>query len=1178
MLIALVVPVAQSGKHICYVRSDTCSLSSATPCYEWSNVTECFNDCIKVCKTLSFAPGSYFLNTTLLATNDKSISFIGDSANTTSIVCLDQLSLFAAVNISTLLIMNINWINCGGTFEDITIPRFNMTLLLYNVMSAKIFNVVFNSSHGYALLSVTLQHKLKLSLLDVSIFDEGSLSHSEGIMILNLPLNVSAVNVLYFQSCFVLISNCKFYNLHSGTNVLKGYNSNSSSVYHAATAIGLVVRQQLLFRISNTTFANIISNNKPVVLISYLINKPTIVTIVNSTFSYINCIESSLLDIKALVKSRYLSLVHVLSFQNCKFIKTTASQLIQMHHYTAVCVIAPIKIKILFLKNLLCDNTVTSAMWRVQSSRGVMNTSVLIANCSFLTNHIGNLRFEDVNFLTLKGRNTFDGNIAEVLIYLPYSVKFSLQGSTTFSNNRVNTLVYLSKYLILHANYSLLNITNNQIMKMSDLTHHSFYLVNIIPDVLCPDVCAFQISHCVENITSLNTSIIFQNNTGYQGMIYGYPLNNCKWDLYCNQNHDVPPSDISVDINHYDQTNNNGIIDRDNGICYCTFDLDYLNDSINCDKAKIDTSIYPGQTISLPLTNTAFNSSVSVTSYNENGTSVCKSLDHNICFPSPQLGIVYETCSNLTYAIKSDSTDWCMLCLKTVTQSQDNRVYSFNITLQECPPGLVHYNGVCICDPELNSAVKELICNFDNTLIRPQYSWISAVRVAHNVIEIAYTNECYLDYCSKSITTNFNVSDPDVQCSGNRAGIACGRCAEGLSAVFGTSRCKRCTNMWLLLIPVLAVAGVLLVWLLFALNLTVVDGHIYGYILYVNILSLYSSRIFPSNYLIYFPLLMSNLDLGIELCFYDGMTNYATTWLQFIFPVYVISLVIALSFASKYSQTVERLTRKRVIPVIATLYLLAYNKMMFMIAKGLFSYRTIHYLRSTKTETYWAIYTQIPLFGLEFGLLFTFCVLLFLLLLLPTLVLFLFPKTLLKYKLVTKYLKPFMDAYLAPFKETHYNTLGAELVARAMVYGCETLRADYTALACAVITLLYLGYLNIQQPFKSWFNTLTYTMYLCNLGCVAILFVCYPISKPNLYIIAFNCLTAMGFAVFVGILLLHFLKYCTCRSASLKLFQRFIKCRTLSCFFLTPHDDSHEMEALNYAQYREDLLALDPNN
>ena len=144
-------------------------------------------------------------------------------------------------------------------------------------------------------------------------------------------------------------------------------------------------------------------------------------------------------------------------------------------------------------------------------------------------------------------------------------------------------------------------------------------------------------------------------------------------------------------------------------------------------------------------------------------------------------------------------------------------------------------------------------------------------------------------------------------------------------------------------------AGILLVWLLFKLNLTVVDGHIYGYIFYVNILSLYSLRIFPSNNI------LSNHDvkpdIGIEVCFYNGMTNYATIWLQFIFPVYVISLVIGLSIASRYSQRVERLTRKRVISVIATLYLLTYNKMMLITVKGLFAYWTIHYAFTVTKQT-----------------------------------------------------------------------------------------------------------------------------------------------------------------------------------------------------------------------------------
>ena len=137
-----------------------------------------------------------------------------------------------------------------------------------------------------------------------------------------------------------------------------------------------------------------------------------------------------------------------------------------------------------------------------------------------------------------------------------------------------------------------------------------------------------------------------------------------------------------------------------------------------------------------------FISSVSVTSYDEEGTSVCPSVyNNNTCSPPQQLNIVYETCTNLTYTIRSNSTDWCILCLKTVTQSQDNPVYSFNITLQKCPLGLVHYNGVCICDPRLSSDVKGLICNSNGTLTRPPYTWISLI---DNMTDVVYSTECYI--------------------------------------------------------------------------------------------------------------------------------------------------------------------------------------------------------------------------------------------------------------------------------------------------------------------------------------------------------------------------------------------------------------------------------------------------
>ena len=1195
----LVIPVIQSSKQTCYIKTAGCLPSIVAPCYDWLNVTENFGHCIKVCEVLLFSPGVYFLNATLTASNDRSVSFIGASATTTNIVCLEQPSLFAAINVGMLKIINISWTNCGGSLEDmhLTISRSYTTLLLHNVTSANIYNVVFNSSQGYALFGVNLQSKL--SLLNVSLLNTASLAHTDadycrGIMVINLPVSTSKAHHNQSQDCFILINHCKFYNMQifDNLNASKDYTNKYSSIHYVTAAIGLIFHQHVIINISNTLFVNLLSNNMPVVSILCLINKPTLITVVNSTFKNVNY-TSSLVEIKILVqhKDSCMYPLHI-SFQNCTFSHNSVTQLIQMTHVqsdTTASINASIKVEIHMSHSLFDTNKAISDIWDVSLNRNILNASVLIVDCTFLSNNVTEsaLKFKGIYSLALNGINTFVSNCAKVQIYLSCIERFSLQGNVTFSNNRVNVLIYLNDYTIIDVNYTSLNITNNQIAKVNDIMQqHKFYLIYMIPNVLNSEACAFKILQCVKNVTLLRTRTIFQNNVGYQGVINKFPLNSCKWYLYCNQHRTTLKLSFNIfkkfNFIYYDKSGGKfkNITDKEKGICYCEYNANYT--ITNCSRSKLGITIYPGQTIFLPLLTRGFNSSVgvTVTSYDEEGSSVCPPVYHNICFPAQQLNIVYETCTNLSFTVRSNSTDWCMLCLKTVTQSQDNPVYSFNITLQKCPLGLVHYNGVCICNPKLSSDVKNLMCNLDGTLTRPPYTWISAI---DNMTDVVYSTECYMDYCSESVIYNLNLSDPDAQCSYNRGGILCGRCAEGFSAVFGTSRCKECSNVWLLLIPVLAVAGILLVGLLFALNLTVVDGHIYGYIFYVNILSLYSSRIFPSNYLIYSPILLSNLDLGIEVCFYNGMTNYATTWLQFIFPVYVISLVIGLSFASKYSRMIERLTRKRVIPVIATLCLLAYNKMIIITAKGLFAYRTIHYLNTQKERTYWSLYTQIPLFGLEFILLFVFCILVLALLILPTSILFLFPKFLLKYRFVSKYVKPFLDAYLAPFKSTCYHSLGVELIIRVIIYATpsSSIRADYIALIYSMILLLYLAYLSIQQPFKSSLNTIVYTMYICNLGCLALLFTYYPITEAKLYTITFNILVGIGFAVFLGIILLHSFKYCAPESVSV-MFSKIIRKWKQPFSSTDVHDDSPELEALNFIQRGEDLdlleVAVDPDD
>ena len=135
---------------------------------------------------------------------------------------------------------------------------------------------------------------------------------------------------------------------------------------------------------------------------------------------------------------------------------------------------------------------------------------------------------------------------------------------------------------------------------------------------------------------------------------------------------------------------------------------------------------------------------------------------------------------------------------------------------------------------------------------------------------------------------------PDQQCAFNRSGILCGACERGLSHVLGTSKCILCTSLWTppIIVTLIAAAGCVLVVALLFLNITVSAGTINGLIFYTNIIR--------ANFAIFFPHQMSksflsmfiawlNLDLGIEMCFYNGLNAYAKTWFQFMFPLYIWS-------------------------------------------------------------------------------------------------------------------------------------------------------------------------------------------------------------------------------------------------------------------------------------------------
>ena len=205
----------------------------------------------------------------------------------------------------------------------------------------------------------------------------------------------------------------------------------------------------------------------------------------------------------------------------------------------------------------------------------------------------------------------------------------------------------------------------------------------------------------------------------------------------------------------------------------------------------------------------------------------------------------------------------------------------------------------------------------------------------------ALANICPLKYCNSN-TAGMSLAKPADICAGGRICVLCGKCPDGLSVMFGSADCQKCSNVWLLTFLIYAVLGALLVAILFALNLTVTSGILYGIIFYANILIVNSTIFFSQSHLAPLEIIVSfvNLDLGFPLCFYDEMDDVTKTGLQFVFPVYlnVISLTIVLTShyclswssarAVSYTHKMRQFIGKRTVNVLATLIYLSYSKVL----------------------------------------------------------------------------------------------------------------------------------------------------------------------------------------------------------------------------------------------------------
>ena len=589
-------------------------------------------------------------------------------------------------------------------------------------------------------------------------------------------------------------------------------------------------------------------------------------------------------------------------------------------------------------------------------------------------------------------------------------------------------------------------------------------------------------------------------------------------------------------------------------ICFCESGIPV------CSKRHDNKTVLPGRRFNISLAavgsqNGTTSGSVQLTEYPNKLNSIVKKLSPHNC-----MNITYMF--NITSALSRTAQVYVTL-EKTIDPLNDTFAKIIYATIESCPIGFELNSGICDCRSELLRD-NEISCDINTQNIsREGNLWIGYQNDSNCFI--VYEN-CPFDYCNDSMVL-FKIISPDPQCLHSRSGILCGQCSEGLSLMLGSNQCRQCSNNYIALIILFALAGIALIAFVIALNLTVSVGTINGLIFYANVVKIYEHIFFHKGPIHFLSQFISwiNLDLGIETCFIDGMGSCSKTWLQFIFPGYVWFLLILIIILSRYSSKVVRLMGRQVIPALATMILLSYTKLIRTV------FLVLHYTdipcKGENNDTFklWYVDTTVPyLRGCHLPL-FLFSLAILILLIVPyTFYLLTIPllegplSKYMCYQKLSTYMKPFSDAYGGPYKDKCRFWTGFLLLVRvvlALVVSLDietTISLDVLTSILVIINFMYL-------PLRGVYRQLP-------LVCLELFFILNLIllastnghtSNENMNLkgqVSTIVLISLTFVVFCGILIYH-------------IWDRFLKSHLLEQIkklFKTqsniPSDDDNEIE------------------
>ena len=628
----------------------------------------------------------------------------------------------------------------------------------------------------------------------------------------------------------------------------------------------------------------------------------------------------------------------------------------------------------------------------------------------------------------------------------------------------------------------------------------------------------------------LNISIRFHNNHAQKAgsAVYGGSIDSCAIDLgyaihlaYSTSVQGFARFNWHMNL----KLDPNSISSDPFQICLCR------NGVLNCSTSG-QMQVYPGQLLKLSVVATGQRDGIvpAVIRAFFNDT------HQNASFaPFQDTQNVLYNCTELYYQVYSSATNnsGTLILYADGPCSTNGKLLNISLYFLDCPHGfsLNPSLGICECEPRLQEYTTR--CNItDRTLERSGDFWVGYDNHARGLILHPH---CPFDYCVSGYI-NVSLNDTDKQCDNNRSGFLCGECKSGFSLTFGSSKCLQCSNIYILLFIPFSLAGIALVLLLLIFKLTVAAGTINGLIFYANVVAANRSIFFPHNETNLLTVFIAwlNLDLGIETCFFDGLDAYVKTWLQLVFPLYVWSLVGLIIIASEYSSRVTRVFGSNPVAVLATLFLLSYAKLLRTVIAALY-FTFLDYPDEVRVAV-WKYDGNILFIHGKHIPLFLVALLTFVVLFLPYTILLTVGQCLQArsnrrffYWINNPRIKPFLDAYQAPYRDQHRYWTGLMLCLRCVLFLVFVLLSlvsadpshNLLAIQAVVIGLLSLIHFT-GLIYKTLYLDVLDNSFIINLGILAA--ATYSVRNaetPESQAAVTYVSVGIAFATFVGVLAYH---------------------------------------------------------